>query len=64
MHNFVIVFQPFIGCYKKEIIEAEWAVADSEYVEFFTDDENGNENLVARFNSDAIIGWYREPEKE
>lgn len=58
MYNFVVLVSPTRGTVCKQTVRAEFAVATDAVVEFFVEDEE----LVAQFRQDVLIGWYRDEE--
>jgi|GEM_PF-6325916 hypothetical protein len=58
MYNFVVLVSPTRGSICKQIVRAEFANAIDAVVEFFVE----NEELVAQFRQDVLIGWYRDEE--
>ncbi len=60
MHTYVVLVSPTSGTVCKQTVRADFAAATDNVVEFFVDDEE----LVAQFRQEALIGWYRVSEEE
>jgi hypothetical protein len=58
MHTYVVLVSPTRGTVCKQTVRAEFAVATDSVVEFYVE----NEELVAQFRQDVLIGWYRDEE--
>lgn len=60
MHTYIVFVSPTRGTICKQTVRAEFAVATDTSVEFYVEDEE----IVAQFRQDALIGWYRAEEAE